>query len=76
MGLPNYIKNTSAEILNHPLVQYLTSTNEKLTEQIEQFKAEIRLLKGHSPKPSIPPNSKMEGVKSSSEKEVKKNSLY
>jgi len=70
------LQDTRAEILNHPIIGYLHSIIGELSLEIENLKSEIRLLKGHSSKPIIPPNSKMEGKKSNSEKGVKKNSLY
>jgi hypothetical protein len=76
MILPTHLNGTHIDILSHPLVDYLSSAVENLTYENEQLKAEIRLLKGHSSKPSIPPNSKLEGKKSKSEKGVKKNSLH
>jgi len=73
MKFPAHLQNTPSEILNHGLVQYLLATIEDQSVKINHLEAEIRLLKGHSATPVIPPNSNLEGVKSYSSREVKKN---
>ncbi|MCK5369040.1 MAG: hypothetical protein KAQ62_10825, partial [Cyclobacteriaceae bacterium] len=75
MQYPSHLQDTPDEILNHPVVGYLQGIIEDLSREIEQLKAEIRLLKDHSAKPVIPPNSNLEGAKIKSLKGVKKNSL-
>lgn len=76
MKLADHLQNTPSELLNLPLVEYLLGVIEEQTLRIGQLEAEIRLLKGHSAKPVIPPNSNLEGRKNRSKEEVKKNSLY
>ena len=76
MQVPIHLKDKALEVLNNPYVDYVHNKIERLSTEVEGLKAEIRLLKGHSPKPVIPPNSNLEGSKSRSEGEVKKNSLY
>ena len=76
MQLPSHLQDTASRLLNHPLVEYLLGVIEEQTVEINNLKAEIRLLKGHSAKPVIPPNSNLEGINSQSEEEVKKNFFY
>jgi len=73
MKIPIDLLNSHKELSTHPLVEYLLDLTEKQSQQIEQLKSEIRLLKGHSAKPAIRPNSNLEGVKSKSLNGVKKN---
>ncbi len=75
MKLPSHLQDTPINILNHPVVGYLQVVIGDLSSEIEKLKAEIRLLKGHSAKPIIHPNSNLEGSKSKSLKGVKKNSI-
>ncbi len=75
MQIPSHLQESSSGLLNHPLVEYLLEVIEGQTVEIEELKSEIRLLKGHSAKPIIPPNSNLEGSKSRSVEGVKKNSV-
>ena len=75
MDYPEQFKGTSDQILNHSFVGYLQDIISCQSLEIEKLKAEIRLLKGHSAKPVIPPNSNLEGRKSKSYEGIKKNSL-
>jgi hypothetical protein len=72
MPLPSHLQDTPSEQLKLPQVAYLLEVVEEQTLQIGRLEAEIRILKGHSAKPVIPPNSNLEGIKSRSEEEVKK----
>ncbi len=76
MNFPRRFSDTPEEILNHELVQYLLHTVAEQSIKINHLEAEIRLLKGHSSKPTIPPNSNLEGVKSNGFNGVKKNFFY
>jgi len=75
MKFPSHLESTPAEILNHPIVEYLHGIIKEQSLEIDKLKAEIRLLKGHSAKPVIPPNSNLEGPKSQSLNGIKKNSF-
>ncbi len=75
MVYPDQFKDTSDKIFNHPFVGYLHGVISDQSLEIEKLKSEIRLLKGHSAKPVIPPNSNLEGPSSKSNKGIKKNSL-
>ena len=55
MKLPVDLQNTPPEILNHGLVHHLFGIIEGQSLEIEKLKKEIRILKGHSAKPTIPP---------------------
>jgi len=73
MTLPDRFHATSKEILNHDLVHYLYDLIEDQSIEIANLKKEIRILKDHSAKPSIRPNSNLEGAKSHPLQGVKKN---
>ena len=73
MKYPSHLQDTPTKTLNHPIIVYLHSVIGDLSLEIENLQAEIRLLKGQSAKPIIPPNSNLEGTKSKSLKGVKKN---
>jgi hypothetical protein len=75
MVYPEQFKETSDQIIAHPFVGYLQGVISGQVLEIEKLKSEIRLLKGHSAKPKIPPNSNLEGPSSKSNKGIKKNSL-
>ena len=75
MNYPEQFQGTSEQILNNPFVGYLQGIILDQSLEIEKLKSEIRLLKGHSAKPVIPPNSNLEGSSSKSDKGIKKNSL-
>ena len=76
MEIPFHLHDNHKELSTHPLVAYLLDLTERQSIEIEQLKAEIRLLKGHSAKPVIPPNSNLENSRNcSSDDEVKKNSF-
>lgn len=65
-------KLATDELLQTPLVQYLLEVIQKQSEEIEILKAEIRLLKGHSPKPPIKPGNIEKPEKTESPKEGEK----
>lgn len=71
-----FLKNLSSELLNHPEVGGLLSIIEDLSLEIEHLKKEIRMLKGHSAKPTIPASSNLEGKKSEPLKKGKKKLFY
>ena len=75
MHYPEQFRGTSDQILNHPFVGYLQVVISDQSLEIEKLKSEIRLLKGHSAKPAIPPNSNLEGSTKKFFKGIKKNSL-
>lgn len=75
MHYPEQFRGISDQILNHPFVGYLQVVISDQSLDIEKLKSEIRLLKGHSAKPFLPPNSNLEGRKSKTLKGLKKNSF-
>jgi hypothetical protein len=75
MVKPGQFIDASDQILSHPFVGYLQGVISDQILEIEKLKSEIRLLKGHSAKPKISPNSNLEGPSSKSSKGIKKNSL-
>jgi len=76
MKFPKPFQDTPPEILNHGLVQHLFGVIESQSKEIEVLKKEIKILKGHSPKPEIPPNSNLEGMKSDPLRRGKKKLFY
>ena len=74
MQTSSFISKLSEKDLKSPSVIYLLEVIERQSLEIEGLKEEVRMLKGHSAKPSIRPNSNLEGSKSQSLKGVKKNS--
>jgi len=72
MNIPTGLLNSHKELLPHPLVAHLLDLVDKQSVEIDQLKSEVRLLKGHSAKPSIRPNSGLEGVTGKSSKGEKK----
>ncbi|MEM6814520.1 MAG: hypothetical protein AAF600_09015 [Bacteroidota bacterium] len=60
MKLPSHLKDPSSEELSLPLMSNFLHFIAELQEEISRLKAEIRLLKGHSAPPTIPPKSQLE----------------
>ena len=70
------IEGVPDEILTHPFVVSLLEKVVTLSDQVERLEAEVRLLKAHSPKPKIPPSSKLESRKPQPTDGIKKNSFH
>lgn len=73
--IPSDIMASNKGIIENPLVRFLLESLQGYEQKIFQLEAEIRRLKGHSPKPDIP-KSKLEKPLSKSGEDIKKNSLY
>ena len=70
------LEEVPEEILNHPFVVSLLEKVAFLTHKVERLEAEIRLLKSHSPKPTLPPSSNLAPPRHDPKDGIKKNSLH